>query len=335
MYNQIKLFIIKYRKHRRRVFMKKNTKKFLFFTTAALAGMYAYNQFVASSSNKNMLSNKKGAFYSWKQGNIFYTKSGNGSPVLLIHDTDSASSSVEWAKIIKKLEKDYTVYAIDLLGCGLSDKPGISYTNYMYVQLITSFIKDIIKEKTDVVTSNMSASFVIMANHMDDTIINKMILINPVSLNTLEYMPDQKSKIKQTLINLPLVGTFIYNILTTPCRIEQQFHSLYYAKSNSISPKTIDAYNEAAHTDNSRGKYLYSSMLANFMNADIRHAILKIDKPVYIIESSNIKNHAKIVREYQKLNAKFEVTQISNCKLYPQLENPEKIYSILKAQLRK
>ena len=61
--------------------MKKNTKKFLFFTTAALAGMYAYNQFVASSSNKNMLSNKKGAFYSWEQGNIFYAKSRNGSPV--------------------------------------------------------------------------------------------------------------------------------------------------------------------------------------------------------------------------------------------------------------
>ena len=30
--------------------MKKKTKRFLFLTTAALAGMYAYNRFVANTS---------------------------------------------------------------------------------------------------------------------------------------------------------------------------------------------------------------------------------------------------------------------------------------------
>ena len=130
--------------------MKKSTKNFLFFTTATMAGMYTYNQFVAASSTKkNMLPTKNGSYYSWKQGNIFYTKIGKGTPILLIHDTNSASSSVEWLKVAKKLQKNHTVYTIDLLGCGLSDKPGVSYTNYMYVQLITSFIKDVIKNKTD------------------------------------------------------------------------------------------------------------------------------------------------------------------------------------------
>ena len=32
--------------------MKKGTKKFLFLSVATLAGMYAYNQFVASTSTK-------------------------------------------------------------------------------------------------------------------------------------------------------------------------------------------------------------------------------------------------------------------------------------------
>ena len=117
--------------------MKKGTKKFLFLSVATLAGMYAYNQFVASTSTKkNMLPTKNGSYYSWKQGNVFYTKTGTGDPVLLIHDTNSASSSVEWSKISKRLQKKHTVYTMDLLGCGLSDKPGLSYTNYMYVQLI-------------------------------------------------------------------------------------------------------------------------------------------------------------------------------------------------------
>lgn len=314
--------------------MKKGTKKFLFLSVATLAGMYAYNQFVASTSTKkNMLPTKNGSYYSWKQGNVFYTKTGTGDPVLLIHDTNSASSSVEWSKISKRLQKKHTVYTMDLLGCGLSDKPGLSYTNYMYVQLITAFIKDIIKSKTSIVASNLSSSFVIMANQLDASIIDKMIFINPVSFHSMDAMPDQQSKLKQTIINLPLVGTFIYNLLMNPKRIDRQFRFIYYCRPQLISSKTKDAYYEAAHMDNSNGKYLYSSLLGNYMNIDLRHAVKKITKPVSFIISSDIKANYKTSQEYRKLNSNIDITYVSNCKLYPQLENPEKVYQIIENKL--
>lgn len=314
--------------------MKKNTKKFLFFSAAAFAGMYAYNQFVASASTKkNMLPTKNGSYYSWKQGNVFYTKNGTGSPILLIHDTNSASSSVEWSKVAKRLQKKHSVYTLDLLGCGLSDKPGVSYTNYMYVQLITAFIKDVIKTSTDIVASNMSASFVIMANQLDSSIIKKMVFINPISFGVMDAMPDQKSKIKQTLINLPLIGTSIYNLLMNPKRIDRQFRHTFFARPQLISNKLEDAYYESAHMDNSSGKYLYSSILGNFMNVDLRHAVKQINKPVYFLISRDIKNNCKTVQEYRKLNSRIDVTYISNCKLYPQLENPEKVCQIIQSKL--
>lgn len=316
--------------------MKKSTKKILFFSSAVFAGMYAYNRFVATTSTKkNMLPTKDGSYYSWTQGNIFYTKLGSGSPILLVHDTNSASSSVEWSKITKRLQKNHTVYTIDLLGCGLSDKPGVSYTNYMYVQLITSFIKNVIGTKTDVIASNMSSSFVIMTNHMDDSIINKIVLINPVSLKTLSYTPDKQSKMKQTILNLPLVGTFIYNLLMNQIRIGEQFRKTYYSQPHLISSKIEDAFYEAAHMDNSSGKYLYSSILGNYMNIDLRHALKKIDKPVYLIGSKDLKNNLKTLEEYHRLNSKMEITYISNCKLYPHLENSKKVCQIIESILTK
>ena len=39
--------------------MKKGTKKFLFLSVATLAGMYAYNQFVASTSTKIIPGNRE------------------------------------------------------------------------------------------------------------------------------------------------------------------------------------------------------------------------------------------------------------------------------------
>ena len=122
--------------------MKKSTKCILFTLGVSVATIYAYNKFVEeTASQKNLLSDKDGQYYSWKYGNIFYTKTGSGSPLMLIHDTDASASSAEWNKVLHRLTKNHTVYTIDLLGCGRSDKPALEYTNYLYVQMIQAFMK--------------------------------------------------------------------------------------------------------------------------------------------------------------------------------------------------
>lgn len=316
--------------------MKKSTKQLLFISTAAVAGMYAYNKFVASASTrKNLLSTNEGSFYDWKNGNVYYTKQGTGSPVLLVHDADPSASSYEWNRILKRLEKNHTVYALDLLGCGRSDKPGFNYTNYLYVQLIMSFVKDIIGEKTAVVSTNLSASFVLMANQMDPEMFDKIILINPICMNKLDLVPDTVSKLKRNIIDIPVLGTFIYNVFMNPLHIDRRFREKYFNKPPLISSKLEDAYCESAHLKESRGKYLYASLLGNYMNISIRTAVRNIDKPVYLIGSRDLTNNLSILDDYRKLNRNFEITMLSNGNLYPQLEIPEKIYAVIHSYLEK
>ena len=271
--------------------MKKSTKTLLFAAGVSIATIYAYNRFVETTATKNnYLSKDKGSFYPWKNGNIFYTQSGNGTPLLLIHDAESSASSAEWSKIVRRLEKNHTVYCMDLLGCGRSDKPAIEYTNYLYVQMITSFVKDIIKEKTSVVATNMSASFVVMANHMDDSLFEKMILINPVSMKQLSIIPDEESKFKKRIIELPFIGTFVYNMMNSYQRIDERFRTRYYSKSQLVSSNMEETYYEAAHIGGSNGRYLYSSLLGNYLNNNITHAVKAISTPTLIIGSKELKN---------------------------------------------
>jgi pimeloyl-ACP methyl ester carboxylesterase len=317
------------------VFMRKSTKCFLFLTAAATAGMYTYNKFVAYSATKNNhLSVKGGYFYDWKQGKIFYTKQGEGSPVLLIHDVHPSGSGYEWNKIVKRLEKKHTVYTLDLIGCGRSDKPPITYTNYLYVQLISSFIKEIIQEPTDIVASNLSASFIIMANNLDRDLFHKIILINPVSVRKLKVVPDNVSRFKQILMNLPILGTFLYNITMNPIHIDREFRNRYYAKSKSINTNIEETYYESAHLKDNKGKYLYSSLLANYLNINIANALKKIDKPIYLIGSRGVKNNIYILEEYRRLNSNFEIYMTSNSNLYPQLEAPENVATLIKLILK-
>ncbi len=315
--------------------MKKNTKRILFAVGVSAATIYAYNKFVESTATqKKLLSKENGETYAWKNGNIFYTKTGTGSPLLLIHDADSSSSSAEWLKVIRRLEKNHTVYCIDLLGCGRSDKPALEYTNYLYVQLISSFVKDVIGEQTTVVATNISASFVVMANHMDDTLFDKLIFINPVSLKQLDKIPDQSSKFKKRIIELPYIGTFVYNLMTTTNRIDESFRTRYYEKPQLISTTMEEIYYEAAHTSGSNGRYLYSSLLGNYVNNNITHAIKNLSTPTLIIGSKEIKHYALALDDYHKVNPNLEIMRITNGNLYPHMEVPDKITSIIEDYLK-
>lgn len=310
--------------------MKKNTKRILFAVGVTTATIYTYNKFIESTATrKNLLNRDNGEFYTWKNGNIFYTKTGHGSPLLLIHDADSSASSAEWMKVLHRLEKNHTVYCIDLLGCGRSDKPAIEYTNYLYVQLISSFVKDVIQEKPTVVTTNMSASFVVMAAHMDNTLFNKIILINPVSMKQLDIIPNQTSKFKKRIVELPFIGTFIYNLMNNSTKIDEAFRTRYYERPQLISSTMEDIYYESAHIDGSNGRYFYSSLIGNYLNNHITHAIKNLSTPTLIIGSKEMKKYSLVLDDYHKVNPNLDILRITNGNLYPHMEIPEKIVSII------
>ena len=107
------------------------------------------NRIIDSASIANTNTKTGGSYYHWKHGDIYYRTFGEKDypPMLLIHDLTVWSSEYEWLKMGKVLSDTYRIYCVDLIGCGKSDKPGITYTNYFYVQMITDFVKEVIKAR--------------------------------------------------------------------------------------------------------------------------------------------------------------------------------------------
>lgn len=311
--------------------MKKNIKHFFLLSSMAVGTIYGINKFIeASSGVKKSLTNPSGYFFEWRYGNIFYTKQGEGAPLLLIHDLNPASSSVEWSKLVKKLSETRTVYTIDLLGCGRSDKPNLTYTNYMYVQLVTDFVKKIIQEKTDVIATGYSGSFTIMAANMDNNIFKKIFLISPVSLESLQANPDSKKNLLLNMFEIPILGTFFYNLAMTDKQIELLFENEYLCNPAHISSEIKDAYYEAAHTAKGNGKFLFGSILANYTNINIVAALKKIENPIFLIGNRENETSIEIIDSYVKYDENIETAYISHSSRLPQLETPEKLYEILK-----
>ena len=310
--------------------MKKNIKHFFILTAFATGTIHFVNRFIDMTAEmKNILKSQNGEYYDWKNGRIFYSKRGSGSPILLVHELNPIASSYEWCRLVKKLEKTHTVYTLDLLGCGRSDKPCLTYTNYLYVQLLTDFIHNIIGESPDVITTNNSISFAVLSQNMDRSLIRRIIAINPPALGTFERNPDKYSSVKKILLELPIIGTFIYNIRTHEMNIQKILRETYFAKPQLVSSKMLDANYESAHMDKSHGKYLMASIEGHYTDNAITHALKKIEIPLYIIESRNMKDAVAIADSYTHKNSYVETSYISNAGLTPQLEVPDKLLGII------
>lgn len=310
--------------------IKKNIRHFFLLTGLAAGCIYGINKFIEITSGiKKLLNTKNGHYFEWRYGNIFYTKQGSGSPLLLIHDLHPASSSIEWNSILTNLSKDHTVYALDLLGCGRSDKPNFTYTNYMYVQLITDFVKKVIEQKTDIMATGDSCSFVLMTANMENNILDKIFLVSPPSLESLLANPNHKNNILKKILELPLIGTFFYNIQMTEDKISDLFEKSYFHKKSLISGKLKDSYYESAHEKRSNGRFLLGSMIGNYTNINVIPALKKIENQIYIVGSRETETSIRNIDSYVSYDENIETAYISNCNKLPQLEVREKFCKII------
>lgn len=293
------------------------------FSVSVIGTMHIFNRiFSYIASENNLLDENKYDYYEWRFGKIAYTKKGRGTPLLLIHNLNVCSSSYEWKKTIDRLSETNTVYAIDLLGCGLSDRPLLTYTNYLYVQLITDFIKHVIGKKTDIIVSGHSASFTLMAASNDNSIINRIIIINPDDIINLSKVPTQKSNVIKNVLLSPILGTFIYNMKINKRTIRENLVQSC-CSNDCISEKDIMICFELSQKDKTRSKYLYACQNTGYTNANILHCLKKLNNSIFIISGNNNPENALIAAQYQNNLPSIEIIGIDHTKQFPHIEKPE------------
>ena len=310
--------------------MKKRLETLLKLGIFAGIVMYFANKFVESSALlRKLLRIDSGYYYNWKHGSIYYTKQGHGDPLLLIHDLYPSSSSAEWNEVIEELSQSHTVYAIDLPGCGRSTKPHITYVNYFFTQLLSDFVTDVIQEPTAVTATGISASFATMAAHLYPDNFTKLTFINSQSPSQLATIPANTAKFTKSIMDCPILGTFLYYIFCSENEIEYNFTEEYFYNPFLVSSKIMHTYSESAHWNQGSGRFLLSSLHGNYINTNVNLAFSNLAQDTQLIFGKELANAENIAASYQKLNPVIKVSYISKAKMLPHLEAPEKFLSLL------
>jgi pimeloyl-ACP methyl ester carboxylesterase len=153
--------------------------------------------------------------YRWRHGHIFYSVSGpeEAPPLIVWHAPGLAASAYEMRRLVAVLGEHYRVYAPDLAGFGLSDRPALPYSGALYAELAGDFLRDVVGKPAILLARGLSCLYAVSAASAAPELCSGLILLSPPEQRTPAAGPLPLPG--APLARLPLLGLFIYCLLTT------------------------------------------------------------------------------------------------------------------------
>lgn len=183
--------------------------------------------------------------WDWKGKPItaIYEVLGEGKPILLLPALSTVSSRTEMRGLAERLSEKYQVVALDWIGFGDSSRPAIPYTPALYQAFLRSFVRTIFSDPVVVVAAGHSAGYVMeMAARAHGSSTQPwrwVVLVSPTWRGPLPTAMGEHRhfyRILQILINLPLVGQFLYFLNTTPGFLKFMYRRHVFADAKNLTP---------------------------------------------------------------------------------------------------
>jgi pimeloyl-ACP methyl ester carboxylesterase len=184
--------------------------------------------------------------HSSSSGQIAYYQRGMGDPLVLVHGVYPGASHHEFRRNIDSLSRQFTVYALDLLGFGESDMPRLTYTAQIYQLLLREFVVEVIGKRTHVVGSGVSCGAVVSLAVYDDLLVDRIVLIDPlVDPTQTDTPPSLANKLQQFLLGTLSMGVGLYETVSSEFEIKR-FLLTRFADPKHVKPELVRDLHERA-----------------------------------------------------------------------------------------
>ena len=244
----------------------------------------------------------------------------SGSPVLFVHGLGSFIE--HWEQNLTELSKHHRVYAIDLVGFGLTEKPTVSYS----IPFLAKFVQDFMNSKgiknTSVIGNSLGSMIAIELYLLNPNIVDKLILLDGGFFG-------RKIAAAFRILSVPFVGEW----LMRPNRDgTEQFLKLMFFDQSFVTEKLVDITFERNSQAGSAKAYLEtlrsSANIFGLKRAFINRTIAnknRLTSPTLIIWG---KNDNVLPVEYafqaEEILPNATIQIFDNCGHMPQIECAEK-----------
>ncbi|CAN5913683.1 alpha/beta hydrolase [soil metagenome] len=231
-------------------------------------GLAALNKLLRSSGGE--LVNALGGetrYCRWNGYNLAYTVAGEGEPLLLVHGIYAGASSFEFRKNFGELSQHFRVYALDLLGCGLSERPPRRYEPEDVTSQIEVFAREEIGSPTHLVANSLAAALAMPAVVRSPGLFKKIIFICPTGYATLGQRSGLLGDVIYGLFRTPVLGDSLYHAIVSRRGICFYLGRMSYHDRAFVTRELVDSYYRTSHQPG--GKYLPAAFASGNLNQDV------------------------------------------------------------------
>jgi pimeloyl-ACP methyl ester carboxylesterase len=307
-------------------------KKIALSGGALLGAAAVYNAFARKGVDKleNLIGGEEGGF-DWRGHRIAFTRRGSGPPILLIHGIHAAAWSYEWHDNVDALAKGNTVYTIDLLGFGRSDRPPIRYSARLYISLISDFVHQVIAEPCVLVATSLSGAYAIVLAARDPQRFPAIALIAPTGLVRLNKTAGPGGEAGRLAVETPIVGTAMFNSLVARRNIRKWLEKTY-VDDTIVTDDLVDIYYWTSHQVGAR--HAPAAFITGQLNIDVRQALRRLTQPALLVwgEEGSI-TPVEEFRGFRAVKPDFELSVLTPAGDLPHDERPDDFNVILSTWL--
>ncbi len=258
-------------------------------------------------------------WFDWRGRRLFYAhrkaRTRKGRPLLLLHSIHTAAWSYEWRSNVDALAEGHDVYALDLLGFGMSDRPQVRYSARLYTRLIDDFARQVIGEPTTLIASSLTAAYVAVLGARDPGQYPSLVLIEPTGLVRRNSAATTGGDVARLVVDAPLMGAAVFNALASRRSIRYWLERAY-VDLDFVTPELVSIYHRAAHQPGAR--HAPAAYLSGHLNLDVRGAVRRLRQPVLLVWGEQaVETPVEDARGFMALNPAFQLTILDPAGMVP------------------
>lgn len=203
----------------------------------------------------------------WEGHDLRYTVAGDGPPLLMVHGIYAGASSFEFRKNFGALAEDFRVYALDLLGCGLSQRPERLYGAGDVMRQVEAFAREVVGERSHLVASSLSAALCVPVAVRSPRLFRKLVLICPTGYRSLGRESGRLGDAVYGLFRTPVVGDSLYHAIVSRRGLRYYLGNMAYHDASFVNDDLVESYYRVAHGPGA--KYFPAAFVAGKLNVGL------------------------------------------------------------------
>ena len=258
----------------------------------------------------------------WNGYDLAYTVAGEGEPLLLVHGVYAGASSFEFRKNFDELSRSFRVYALDLLGCGLSERPRWRYKPEDVTSQIEDFAREEIGAPTHLVASSLTAALSMPAAVRSPKLFKKIVFICPTGYSTLGQRSGLLGDAIYTLFRIPVLGDSLYHAIVSRRGIRFYLERMSYHDQKSVTEELVEGYYRTGHQPGA--KYFPAAFASGKLNQGVADYWPRIPHKTLVCWGQEARTSPVVeIEDFTRRNPRSEPRIFKDAALLPHDERAE------------